>query len=106
VRLRLDPATDPGIFPTMLVIGEHAYPAELHVAENVDLEIIPSDLVIENRPGSRTVKSVTFRNLGNVDLRIGSPGPVVLDEQLMSCRILRGGLSEAQRMTPATSISG
>jgi|SRR5215472_9543460 len=93
IKVSLSPFTAPGHYKTNLVLGNYTYPAELHVIENVDLEIVPSQLVLENRPGTRAEKQVMFRNTGNTQLTITSAGALVTDEELMTCRILRGGLA-------------
>jgi hypothetical protein len=93
VTARLNPLTPPGRYKATLALGEFSYPAELFVTENIDFEMDPDPLVVDNRPGTRIEKQVLFRNNGNSNLVIGTPGPLLLDEQDMSCRILRSGLA-------------
>lgn len=94
VQVHLDPSTPPGQYQAQLALGDHGYPAVLHVTENVALDISPDSVAIENRPGSRSMKQIVVRNRGNVPLTIGSPGPVPLDEELIRCRTLRATLAE------------
>jgi hypothetical protein len=94
VTLRLNPSTAPGRYKTTLVLGKYTYPVELNVTENLDFDIEPGQLILENQPGTRSKKQVVFRNTGNMELTITSPEALVIDEELMTCRILRGGLAE------------
>lgn len=94
ITLRLNPSTAPGHYKTTLVLGNFSYPAELNITENLDFDIVPSQLILENQPGTRIEKRVMFKNTGNRELTIASPEALVIDEELMSCRILRGGLAE------------
>jgi hypothetical protein len=93
VHVQLPPVTAPGRYEVELALGKYSYPAILHVTENIDLDISPDTVYIENRPGTRVIKQVTIRNLGNVPLTIGSPRHVALDDELIQCRALRGTLS-------------
>jgi hypothetical protein len=94
LTVRLNSSMPPGHYETTLVLGNYTYPAVLNVTENLDFDIVPSQLIIENQPGTRAEKQVLFRNKGNVRVIVGSPEHVVNDEELMTCRILRGGLAE------------
>lgn len=89
LSLSLDPYTPPGEYQTQAEISGQLRPVVVHVTEKVDLRISPSQLVIENQPGSRSQKRVILENRGNVSLQIGEFGVVYLDDDLLTCRTLR-----------------
>ena len=59
------------------------------MVERYELEIAPTEVVLENRAGDRTVRQLVCTNRGNVPLVIGEIGAVVLDDELTNCRSLR-----------------
>jgi len=93
VRAQLNPLTPPGRYRANMALGNFTYPVELYVTENVDFDIDPDPLIIENRPGTRIEKQVLFRSHSNFDLKIGSPEALMMDEQDILCRIGRSGLA-------------
>jgi hypothetical protein len=95
VRAKLDAATPPGIYDATVMVGQHRYPAQLHVTEDVDLQVSPETIVVENRPGTRAQKEAVFRNVGNVPLTIASPGALAMDEEFLACRTIRATLADA-----------
>jgi hypothetical protein len=94
VLLGLDPRTPPGTYEAELVVGEQLRRVVVHVTEDVSLVIAPSELLLPNRPGEKVKKRVVFTNDGNVSIPIRSLGTVVLDEELVHCRALRGALAD------------
>jgi hypothetical protein len=94
VRVQLASTTPPGRYEANLALGTRSYPAVLLVTEHIDLEISPNPIVVENRPGSRTTKAVVIRNKGNVPLSVTDPGAVMLDDELLQCKSIRGGFAE------------
>jgi hypothetical protein len=66
----------------------------IHVTEDVELTIAPREIVLPNKPGEKVKKRVVFTNVGNVAISIRSIGTVVLDEELVHCRALRGALED------------
>lgn len=93
VTARLNPLTPPGRYQVIMALGNFTYPVELYVTENIDFDIDPSPLIIENRPGTRIEKQVLFRSYSNLDLKIHSPEALMMDEQDILCRIGRSGLA-------------
>jgi hypothetical protein len=93
--VELDPRTPPGEYQAELTLGPHSYPVQLHVASVVDLEVLPSTIVVAVPPGGRVVKRVSFRNRGNEPLEIGEIGALPLDEEFFNCRFLRATLATA-----------
>jgi hypothetical protein len=89
VSLAIDPATPPGEYRLSLRVADRERDLVVHVVESVEVEVAPSQLVIENRPGTPIRKSVIVTNRGNVPIAIGEIGAVVLDDELMACRSLR-----------------
>lgn len=94
VALELDPRTPPGTYQAELTVNEQRRNVVIHVTEDVALQIAPNELVLTNRPGEKVKKTVVFTNVGNVPVHIRSLGTVVLDEELVHCRALRGALSD------------
>lgn len=88
VVLSLDPATPPGEYTMALEVGGANVAASVIVVERIALRFDPSSVVVENRPGV-IGKTVTVTNRGNVPLQFSDPGPVVLDDEKIMCRILR-----------------
>jgi hypothetical protein len=94
LRAAIDPHTPPGPHEATLVLGEHTHPVRLEIAEDFSISATPSVLVIENKPGGRATRRVTYRNDGNMPLTVGPLGALPLDEQLAVCRTLRSMLEE------------
>jgi hypothetical protein len=97
IRVRLDSATPPGHYPAGFVLRQHRYRAELHVTESFQLELSPHHIAIENRPGTRVVREVVFRNQGNTQVRIGPHVAVPLHDELFECRTLRATLAHSSQ---------
>lgn len=95
VALTLDPRTPPGTYHAQLEINGQQRTVVMHVTEDVTLTIAPSELVLQCAPGAKIKKRVVFTNDGNTPISIRSIGTVVLDEELVHCRALRGALQEA-----------
>lgn len=94
VALTLDPRTPPGTYHAELEIQGQQRTVVMHVLEEVSLTIAPQEIVLPNRPGEKVTKSVVFTNEGNMPVSVRSLGTVVLDEELVHCRALRGALSD------------
>lgn len=94
VALALDPRTPPGTYNAELEIHGQQRSVVIHVIEDVALTIAPGEIVLPNRPGEKVEKRVVFTNDGNVPVSVRSLGTVVLDEELVHCRALRGALSD------------
>jgi hypothetical protein len=94
VALELDPRTPPGTYHAELTVDDQKRDVVMHVTEDVSLQIMPDELVLDNVPGAKTTKTVVFSNLGNVPVLIRTIGTVVLDEELVHCRALRGALAD------------
>ncbi len=94
VALALDPRTPPGTYHLELQVQDQLRAVLMHVTEHVSLRINPDTIVLPNQPGGKVVKHVVFTNDGNVSIDVRSIGTVVLDDELASCRALRGALSD------------
>jgi hypothetical protein len=94
VALELDPRTPPGTYQAELAVNDQRRSVVIHVTEDVALQIAPDEIVLANRPGEKVKKTVVFTNVGNVPVHVRSLGTVVLDEELVHCRALRGALSD------------
>jgi hypothetical protein len=94
VVLALDRRTPPGTYHAELDIEGQRRPVVMHVTEDVALTIAPETLVLPNRAGEKVNKRVIFTNDGNVPIAIRSLGTIVLDEELVHCRALRGALAD------------
>ncbi len=95
ISLALDPHLPPGEYQAEVQVAGYTRQAVIHVAENIDLHIAPSPVVLENRPGARLHKTVIFSNLGNVPLTIGQIGPVLVEDELIECRAGRAVLKKS-----------
>jgi hypothetical protein len=94
VALELDPRTPPGTYHAELMLDDQRRAVVVHVTEDVSLELAPEDIVLPNRAGEKFKRTVVFTNHGNVDIPIRALGTVVLDEELVHCRALRGALDD------------
>jgi hypothetical protein len=94
-NVALSPHTPPGEYHGQVEVGGRTREVVMHITEVVQLDISPSQLVIENYPGATIVKRVVFTNAGNVPLVLGDIGPVVLDETLLECRTGRAAIAAA-----------
>jgi hypothetical protein len=94
VILALDPRTPPGTYQAELVVNDELRSVVVHVTEEVSLTISPQELLLPSRPGEKVKKRVVFTNQGNVPVPVRSLGTVVLDEELVHCRALRGALTD------------
>lgn len=94
LSLSLHPHTPPGTYHAALDINGRQRAVVMHVTEEVSLTFAPEELVLPNRAGEAIEKRVVFRNEGNVPVSVRSIGAVVLDEELVHCRALRGALAD------------
>jgi hypothetical protein len=94
VAFELDPRTPPGTYHAELTVNDQKRDVVMHVTEDVSLQIIPDEIVLDSVPGGKTTKTVVFSNLGNVPVQVRTIGTVVLDEELVHCRALRGAISD------------
>jgi hypothetical protein len=94
VALALDPRTPPGTYHAELVVNDERRSVVLHVTEDISLVIAPEEILLTNHPGEKVKKRVVFTNPGNVSIPVRNLGTVVLDEELVHCRALRGALSD------------
>jgi hypothetical protein len=101
IALSLPPSTPPGEHTAEIEVGGVVIEAKVIVAEVLDLEISPAQLVIENRSAPTISKRVAIRNTGNVSITIGEIGPIPLDDELLDCRTLRGALKDLADSSPS-----
>lgn len=94
VDLALDPRTPPGTYHAALDVDGEQRPVVMHVTEDVALTMAPSEIVLDGRPGEKVQRRVVITNDGNVPLAVNTIGAVVLDEDLVHCRALRGALAD------------
>ena len=92
--LTLPHDTAPGTYEARLQVEGEERDIVIHVTEEVAISIDPSEVVVPGRPGERVRKRVVFTNHGNVPQTVKSIGTVVLDEELVHCRALRGALED------------
>lgn len=96
LKVALDPQTSPGRYEAELDVDGQISPVVIQVLENLALTLSPDRLVLLNQGGSTQTKSLLITNSGNVAISIGEIGAVPLDDDFISCRILRGTLNELQ----------
>ena len=94
VALSLDARTPPGTYHLELLVHDQLRAVVMHITETVQLRIEPGHLVLPNRAGKKVTKRVVFTNDGNVPIEIRSIGAIVLDDEIASCRALRGALTD------------
>ena len=94
VALELDPRTPPGTYHAEMTVNDQKRDVVMHVTEDVSLQITPDEIVLDSVPGAKTTKTVVFSNQGNVPVVIRTIGTVVLDEELVHCRALRGAIAD------------
>ncbi len=89
IRITIPIHTPPGRYDGELLVAGQSVEVVIHVVEDYDLDVAPTEVVLENRAGDRTVRQIVCTNRGNVPLVIGEIGAVVLDDELTNCRSLR-----------------
>jgi hypothetical protein len=89
IRITIPVHTPPGRYDGELMVAGQNVAVVIHVVEDFDLDVAPTEVVLENRAGDRTVRQIVCTNRGNVPLVIGEIGAVVLDDELTNCRSLR-----------------
>jgi hypothetical protein len=94
VNLGIEPQTPPGEYRGEVEVSGQVRPVVVHVTESILLDVTPTPVVVENRPGETMTKRVVFHNGGNVPLDIGEIGGVPLDDELLECRSLRAALGQ------------
>lgn len=90
----LGPHAPPGRYTAQLQVGDLTREATLEVLPRPSLVVTPRRVVVVNRPGETASARVAVRNAGNVPMTIGEIGAVVLDDDVLECRILRRALAE------------
>ncbi|MGH9143097.1 MAG: hypothetical protein ACRD2I_18350 [Vicinamibacterales bacterium] len=94
IALSLEPGTPPGTYHAQLDVDGELREVVLHVTEDVAFTIEPSELVIPNRRGEKVTKQIVVSNQGNVAIAVKTIGAIVVDEELVHCRALRGALAD------------
>jgi hypothetical protein len=91
VRLRLDPATPPGLYEGGVRLAHLERPVAIEVIEQVSLAIQPAPVVIDAALGRKQRFSAAFENRGNVPLTIDVTGvyPLGLEQPFAASRALR-----------------
>lgn len=82
IRITIPIHTPPGRYDAELLVAGQSVEVVIHVVEDYDLDVAPTEVVLENRAGDRTVRQIVCTNRGNVPLMIGEIGAVVLDDEL------------------------
>ncbi len=94
VTLALDPHTPPGQYHVELEVAGQRRRAAVTVVEEINFDAQPTEFVVENRPKATQDKLLVVSNRGNVPVNIRDIGAVPLDDELLTCRSLRGALRE------------
>jgi hypothetical protein len=82
LRLIVGAHTPSGEYLGEIDVAGNVRPLALTIVEHVRLAIEPMPVVLDSGAGTTYRKTVLFRNLGNVPLHIGHPGPVPIGEEL------------------------
>ncbi|WP_171180597.1 hypothetical protein [Ruegeria sp. HKCCD8929] len=92
LNLALNRNAAPGTYALDLALEGKTHPVELVVTEVVDLEIQPSEIFLEGKPGAKFEKLLFFQNHGNVPVNVPAVGAVQLDIDMLHCRAPRAAL--------------
>jgi len=95
VSLSLDPSTPPGTYHAELDIEGQIRSVVINVTEGISATIMPDAIVLPGQPGKEFKQRIIVRNDGNVPVTVPKIGTIVLDEELVHCRALRGALADA-----------
>lgn len=117
VRLRIDPATPPGLYRGEMSIAGVVRPLEVEVTARTALRLRPAPLVMDVSQGVEQHFGVLFENLGNTVLTIdvtgeyplgvedplrGGAEPPPRDDDVMAVLLERsGGAISGRSLTPA-----
>jgi hypothetical protein len=70
VRLRLPRHTPPGAYEGVVDTAEGERPVRIEVEPEIELDIVPGQLLLTGAPGERVSTELTLSNLGNVTVEI------------------------------------
>ena len=82
--------TPPGIYQTTIFIEDKTLDMIIDVAEHIDVYLQPGVLFIEAEPGAVVEKPIYVTNNSNIPLEFGSPGAIVIEDDFIECRAIRG----------------
>lgn len=99
VVIELPTTTPPGEYEIEVELGGTAVPARAVVLEVLGTEVTPSMIVVEAASEREITRRIVVRNTGNVPVVIGEIGAVMLDDELLDCRTMRGALAELTEPT-------
>lgn len=99
VSLRLDRHTPPGEYQVQVEVAGRSHDAVVNVLAVPRLRLEPRVVTVANQPGESVPATVFARNDGNVPLEIGEIGGLVLEDDVLACRILRRALAEFDEAT-------
>jgi hypothetical protein len=94
LAVSLPSTTPPGEYVIELELGGSRVRARAVVLEVVDTELTPSTIILEPSAEHAVRRRVAVHNDGNVAVVIGEIGGVVLDDELLDCRTMRGALTD------------
>lgn len=89
----LDPHTPPGRYQCELDVAGVRRPVEVQVTEVARVRFEPRTIVVQAEPGARVAKQLVVHNMGNVPIGVEPHLGVVLDDDLLDCRVLRDAVS-------------
>ena len=95
ISLSLDPSTPPGTYHAELDIEGQVRSVVIRVTEGLSATILPDEIVLPGKAGKVFERQIIVRNDGNVPVTVPKIGTIVLDEDLVHCRALRGALADA-----------
>jgi hypothetical protein len=81
----------PGSYKFEVTVGGITEVMEIEVSPRMGLRLSPPEIVV-TKPGS-SLHSIRIENVGNVDVSVTGSIAVPLDDELIMCRSLRGGLA-------------
>lgn len=92
IRIPLSPNTPPGTYRTVIEADGQQYNAEFEITETISASITPQGIYLEGAPGSSVTKIFFVTNNGNVPLEFKDPGAVMLEDEFIECKVIRGAV--------------
>ena len=94
IGYEIDPSTPPGVYKATLLIGDEEQAAEINIAENAELDIVPDTITLNTAAQVKRECEFSVTNLGNVEIQLGDRRIVPLKSDCMLETALRQSILE------------
>jgi hypothetical protein len=103
LELTLPPQTTPDAYPLIVTVADTTVEATAYVAESHVLALSPATLIVENRPDTKSSRTLVVANEGNVAMRVPDLDRLPLYREDTALVTLRA-LADPTLVTPDTRL--